>query len=72
MIFDQLSCKFDPKTLACTGAKTDACLTMEQAVAVEKGLPARRTRAAGRSIPGSSTTPASPPRRAFPACCTAG
>ena len=38
MIFDQRSCKFDPKTLACTGAKTDACLTMEQAVAVEKGF----------------------------------
>jgi len=38
MIFDQRSCKFDPKTLACKGAKTDACLTMEQAVAVEKGF----------------------------------
>ena len=38
MIFDQLSCKFDPKTLACKGAKTDSCLTMEQAVAIEKGF----------------------------------
>jgi feruloyl esterase len=38
MIFDQLSCKFDPKVLACTGAKTDRCLTMEQAVAIEKGF----------------------------------
>jgi feruloyl esterase len=38
MIFDQLSCKFDPKVLACKGAKTDGCLTMEQAVAIEKGF----------------------------------
>jgi feruloyl esterase len=38
MIFDQLSCKFDPKVLACKGAKTDSCLTMEQAVAIEKGF----------------------------------
>ena len=38
MIFDQLSCKFDPKVLACKGAKTDSCITMEQAVAIEKGF----------------------------------
>src|SRR4029434_3943917 len=38
MIFDQLSCKFDPKVLACKGAKTDSCITMEQAVALEKGF----------------------------------
>src|SRR5262245_27516408 len=38
MIFDQPSCKFDPKVLACKGAKTDGCLTMEQAVAIEKGF----------------------------------
>jgi hypothetical protein len=38
MIFDQLSCRFDPKTLACKGAKTDSCITMEQAVAIEKGF----------------------------------
>ena len=38
MIFDQLSCKFDPKVLACRGAKTDSCITMEQAVAIEKGF----------------------------------
>jgi feruloyl esterase len=38
MIFDQLSCKFDPKVLACKGAKTDSCITMAQAVAIEKGF----------------------------------
>jgi hypothetical protein len=38
MIFDQLSCRFDPKVLACKGAKTDSCITMEQAVAIEKGF----------------------------------
>jgi len=38
MIFDPASCKFDPKTLACKGAKTNSCITMAQAVAIEKGF----------------------------------
>jgi feruloyl esterase len=36
MIFDQRSCKFDPSTLVCKGAKTDGCLSPAQAQAVAK------------------------------------
>jgi len=38
MIFDTKSCRFDPKTLVCGGNKTDGCLTMAQATALEKGF----------------------------------
>jgi feruloyl esterase len=38
MVFDVRGCGFDPRTLACKGAKTDACLTPEQAAAVSKGF----------------------------------
>jgi feruloyl esterase len=38
MIFNPTACKFDPKTLVCKGAKADGCLSMEQAVALEKGF----------------------------------
>ena len=65
MIFDQLSCKFDPKMLACKGAKTDAASRWSRRSRSRRDLPARRTRRAGRCIPASSTTPASRPRRAF-------
>jgi feruloyl esterase len=63
MIFDQLSCKFDPKVLACKGAKTDSCITMEQAVAIEKGFAGPKDSKGRQVYPGSSTTPASRPRR---------
>jgi feruloyl esterase len=36
VIGDPRTCRFDPKTLACTGAETDACLTPTQVAAVEK------------------------------------
>ena len=38
MIFDVAGCKFDPATLACNGAKTDACLTKQQVGALKKGF----------------------------------
>src|SRR5262245_11226966 len=38
MIFDPAGCRFDPMTLACSGAKTDSCLTREQATAIAKGF----------------------------------
>ena len=38
MIFDVEHCGFDPTTLACKGAKTDACLTREQARAIKVGF----------------------------------
>jgi hypothetical protein len=37
-VFDTMSCKFDPKTLACGASKVEGCLTNEQAAAVEKAF----------------------------------
>lgn len=38
LIFNVNACKFDPKTLVCRGAKTDACLSMAQATTLEKAF----------------------------------
>jgi hypothetical protein len=38
LIFNVNACKFDPKTLVCRGTKTDSCLSMAQATAVEKAF----------------------------------
>jgi hypothetical protein len=38
MIFAPQDCRFDPATLACEGAKTDACLTSEQTSALRKAF----------------------------------
>jgi len=38
MIFNTKACRFDPKTLVCNGAKTDGCLSMAQATALEKAF----------------------------------
>jgi feruloyl esterase len=38
MIFDQRSCKFDPATLVCKGAKADGCLSSAQAAALSKSF----------------------------------
>jgi feruloyl esterase len=38
MIFDVEHCGFDPTTLACQGAKSDTCLTAEQARAIKVGF----------------------------------
>jgi feruloyl esterase len=35
MIFNTRSCRFDPKTLVCSGAKADGCLSSAQASAIE-------------------------------------
>ncbi len=37
-VFDTMSCKFDPKALACGVNKAEGCLTNEQAAAVEKAF----------------------------------
>jgi Tannase and feruloyl esterase len=37
MIFNT-SCRFDPKTLVCKGAKADGCLSMPQATTIEKAF----------------------------------
>ena len=38
MIFNTRACRFDPKTLVCSGAKRDGCLSAEQAAAIEKAF----------------------------------
>jgi hypothetical protein len=38
MVFNTRACKFDPETLVCSGAKTDACLTSQQAGAIKKAF----------------------------------
>jgi len=38
MVFDVRGCGFDPLTLSCKGAKTDACLAPEQAAAISKAF----------------------------------
>ena len=38
LIFNINACRFDPKTLVCNGAKTDGCLSMAQAAALEKAF----------------------------------
>ena len=36
LVFAPKACKFDPQVLACSGAKTDSCLTADQVAAVRK------------------------------------
>lgn len=38
MIFNTKACRFDPKALVCGANRTDGCLTMAQATALEKGF----------------------------------
>ena len=38
MVFNTQACRFDPKVLACREAKTDGCLSMAQAMALEKAF----------------------------------
>jgi feruloyl esterase len=38
MVFNTKACAFDPKTLVCSGAKADGCLSMAQATALEKAF----------------------------------
>ena len=52
MIFDPRSCRFDPMKLACTGAKTNACLTREQARALKSGFAGPRDSRGVQVYPG--------------------
>jgi feruloyl esterase len=38
LIFNTRACKFDPKVLACNGAKREGCLSSQQASAIEKAF----------------------------------
>ena len=52
MIFNQKACHFDPKTLVCKGAKTDGCLSAEQAAALDKGFAGPRDSRGRQVYPG--------------------
>lgn len=52
MIFNQGACNFDPRSLVCKGAKTDACLTSQQADALRKGFAGPKDSAGRQVYPG--------------------
>ena len=52
LIFAPQSCRFDPGTLACTGAKTERCLTSEQANAVRIAMNGPKTTSGRQVYPG--------------------
>jgi len=52
MIFDQRSCKFDPATLVCKGAKTDGCLSSAQAQALTKAFAGPKDSKGNQVYPG--------------------
>jgi hypothetical protein len=52
MIFNTRACDFDPTVLTCKGAKTDGCLTSEQANAVKKAFAGPRDSKGNQVYPG--------------------
>jgi feruloyl esterase len=52
LIGDPRSCRFDPATLACSGAETDACLTPRQIEAARKVYAGAKARNGQRLYPG--------------------
>lgn len=51
MVFNTRACKFDPEVLTCKGAKTDACLTSQQAGALKKAFAGPRNSKGDRVYP---------------------
>jgi hypothetical protein len=52
MIFNTRACHFDPAVLACTGAKTDSCLTTTQVTAIKQGFAGPKTSRGRQVYPG--------------------
>jgi feruloyl esterase len=52
MIFNTKACRFDPKVLVCEAGKSDACLTMAQATALERGFAGPRDSKGRQVYPG--------------------
>jgi len=52
MIFNSRACDFDPDKLACTGAKTDSCLTQAQADTLKKAFAGPKTDRGDAIYPG--------------------
>jgi hypothetical protein len=51
MIFNMRQCQFDPASLACSGAKTDACLAPDQVSALTKAFAGPRNSRGAQSYP---------------------
>lgn len=51
MIFNAPACRFDPAVLACSGAKTDACLSQPQVSALKKALAGPKNSRGGQVYP---------------------
>ncbi len=52
MIFNTQACTFDPKVLACGGVKSDGCLSMAQATALERAFAGPRDSKGRQVYPG--------------------
>ena len=52
MVFNPRSCAFDPAILACSGEKTDACLSPAQVAAIKQGFAGPKTRDGAQVYPG--------------------
>jgi feruloyl esterase len=52
MVFDTKACRFDPKTLVCPGPKTEGCLSMAQATALERAFAGPRDSKGRQVYPG--------------------
>ena len=52
MVFNVRGCAFDPATLACSGEKTDACLSPVQVASIKKGFAGPKTSAGAQVYPG--------------------
>jgi feruloyl esterase len=52
MIFDRNSCRFDPATLVCKGAKADGCLSPAQASAIAKAMAGPKDSKGNQVYPG--------------------
>ena len=51
MIFNTRQCRFDPSSLACRGARTDACLAADQVSALAKAFAGPKNSRGGQSYP---------------------
>jgi len=52
MVFNIQGCRFDPKTLVCKGAKTEGCLSIEQAAALGKAFAGPKDSKGRQAYPG--------------------
>lgn len=52
MIFATRSCRFDPSTLACAGAKADGCLSQEQVAAIKTAMAGPKDSKGNQVYPG--------------------